>query len=129
MTISLTIPLKTTIAIIGIFSVTANKWGEQTELQGISDSREGADSSGRGAGNENKKLSPHCGWWIRGPGIFSEGNMSQEQTWPFTLLLISIMSPEFPPGGLYVEPLADGNHPYVHLPGTRENDRGDFRVA
>ena len=42
-----------------------NKYGmkleEEIELQGNSDSRERKDTSGRGAGNENKKLSPHCG--------------------------------------------------------------------
>jgi len=32
--------------------------------------------------------------------------------------------------GVYIVPsLADGYHPPVHLPGTREDDRGDSRVA
>ena len=34
----------------------------QTELQGNSDSREGTDTSGQGAENDGKKLSPHCRW-------------------------------------------------------------------
>jgi hypothetical protein len=31
-------------------------------------------------------------------------------------------------GGLHVQSLADGHNPPVHLPGTREDDRGDSGV-
>ncbi len=36
-------------------------WEGEIELQGNSDSQERTDTSGQGAENENKKLSPHCG--------------------------------------------------------------------
>ena len=48
-------------SVIALLEKYGMKWGEQTELQGISDSREGADSSGQEADNETKKLSPHRG--------------------------------------------------------------------
>ena len=38
------------------------QWKEPIEPQGNSDSREGTDTSGQGAENDGKKLSPHCRW-------------------------------------------------------------------
>ena len=48
-------------SVIALMKKYGMKWEGQIELQGNSDSREGKDTSGQGAKNEIKKLSPHCG--------------------------------------------------------------------
>ena len=48
-------------SVIALMKKYGMKWEGGIELQGSSDSGERADTSGQGAENENKKLSPHCG--------------------------------------------------------------------
>ena len=64
-------------SVIALMKKYGMKLEDQIELQGNSDSLDKTSTSGQGAKNDTKKHSPHCGWWIRGSGIFSEGNMSQ----------------------------------------------------
>ncbi len=48
-------------SVIALMKKYGMNWEGQIELQGNSDSREKTDTSGQGAENERKKLSPHCG--------------------------------------------------------------------
>jgi hypothetical protein len=48
-------------SVIALMKKYGMNWEGQIELQGNSNSREGADTSGQGAGNEAKKHSPHRG--------------------------------------------------------------------
>ena len=48
-------------SVIALMKKYGMNWEGQIELQGNSDSREKTDTSGQGAKNERKKLSPHCG--------------------------------------------------------------------
>ncbi len=48
-------------SVIALMKKYGMNWEEQTELQRNSNSREGADTSGRGAENDTKKHSPHRG--------------------------------------------------------------------
>jgi hypothetical protein len=48
-------------SVIALMKKYGMKLGGEIELQGNSDSRERTDTSGQGAENDTKKLSPHCG--------------------------------------------------------------------
>ena len=48
-------------SVIALMKKYGMKWEGEIELQGSPDSWERVDTSGQGAENENKKLSPHCG--------------------------------------------------------------------